>query len=392
MDGSFILVFLEISVMIFIAAVVRSFISRYGFPLLVGEILAGILISPFAIGGYINQISGYDIFTINDFLLFLSEFSMILLIFASGLEHGISPLRKTGIWGFLGATLGAILPFTVATFVYYESFGIHEALFIGVSLGATSLAAAAAIIQELRIKSKGVDFLLSASALDDVVDLILLSIVIAIATSITGRFLINIFSLIAYFTISWLIILVTSVYIIPKIVNLAGDKYVYQLPFVLLFGLTTIMSILGFSPIISAFIAGVALAESYTAEKIRSITEVLLSVFGPIFFVVVGAQVNLLSINLQTFGFAIELTIIAILFKIIGVFPFAYITLKNFRAALSASIGMVPRGETGLVVASIGLANNFIDNNIFTGIVFMALFTTFVGSTIFKRIASWIID
>lgn len=391
MEGNFVFIFLEISVMIFTAVLVRSLISRYGLPLLVGEIIAGMIISPFAIGGFINSITGYDIFTINDFVLFLSEFSLILIIFASGLEHGISPIRTAGIWGFLGATMGAVLPFSVATIVYTYIFGINEALFIGVALGATSLAAAAAILQELQIKSKGVDFMLSASALDDVVDLILLSVVIAFST-ITSRFFVNLVSITAYYIISWFIIFVISVILIPRIVNIAGEKYIYHLPFVILFGLVAIMNVLGFSPIIAAFIAGVALAESYSAEKIRGLTETLISFFGPIFFVIIGAQVNIMNFNYHVVLLSIELTLIAIIFKILGVLPFAYMVLKNFRQAFSSALGMVPRGETGLAVASIGLTSNFIDQNIFSAVVIMSLLTTFIGSTTFKRIATWISD
>lgn len=391
MDGNFVFIFLEVSVMIFIAVLVRSFIARYGMPLLVGEIIAGIIISPFAFGGFINNITGYEIFSLNDFVLFLSEFSLILLIFASGLEHGISPIRTSGIWGFLGAAMGALLPFSIATIVYLNRFGMSEALFIGVALGATSLAAAVAILNELRIKSKGVEFMLSASALDDVVDLILLSVVLAIST-ITGRFFVGVLTITAYYVISWLIIFVISVIIIPRIVNIAGDKYIYHLPFVILFGLVAIMSILGFSPIIAAFVAGVALAESYSAEKIRNITDSLLSVFGPIFFVIVGAQVNILSLNFYAVLLGIELTIIATVFKILGVLPFAYIVLKDFKKAFSSSVGMVPRGETGLAVAAVGLTSNFIGETVFSAIVIMTLLTTFIGATVFKRIATWILD
>ncbi|TRM80191.1 sodium:proton antiporter, partial [Sulfolobus sp. A20-N-F6] len=328
-----------------------SFLAKYNLPYLVGEIIAGMIIGPYAMGMIINQIVGFPLISINEYITFLSEFSIILLIFTSGLEHGISPIRSGGLYSFLGATLGALLPFLVTFYLYSDEFGSNSALFLGVAMGATSLAAVAYIIEEEKLKGKGIDFLISASASDDVVDLLLLSIAISISseTTLNIQYLgVKIIELI----IIWLVIFIVSVILIPRVINRLSDKYIEEFPFVVLFGLTLIMVSLGYSPIISAFIAGVSIANSTKSEKIKQIGNTLLSIFGSLFFVVVGSEVNLTSFNLSTIVFALELTGIAGLFKWIGVFPFAFLRTRNFKMANTIAIGMIPRGETGLVVAS----------------------------------------
>ncbi|TRM92165.1 sodium:proton antiporter [Sulfolobus sp. A20-N-G8] len=375
----------DVSLFILVAEIIRSFLAKYNLPYLVGEIIAGMIIGPYAMGMIINQIVGFPLISINEYITFLSEFSIILLIFTSGLEHGISPIRSGGLYSFLGATLGALLPFLVTFYLYSDEFGSNSALFLGVAMGATSLAAVAYIIEEEKLKGKGIDFLISASASDDVVDLLLLSIAISISseTTLHIQYLgVKIIELI----IIWLVIFIVSVILIPRVINRLSDKYIEEFPFVVLFGLTLIMVSLGYSPIISAFIAGVSIANSTKSEKIKQIGNTLLSIFGSLFFVVVGSEVNLTSFNLSTIVFALELTGIAGLFKWIGVFPFAFLRTRNFKMANTIAIGMIPRGETGLVVASIGESLNLLNQVEFEGIILMSLLTTLIGGIVFKTL------
>ncbi|MCY0858859.1 MAG: cation:proton antiporter [Sulfolobaceae archaeon] len=373
----------DVSLFIFVAEVIRSFLAKYNLPNIVGELVAGMIIGPYALGNIINSLLGFQLISLTSYVQFLAEFSVILLIFASGLEHGITPIKAGGIYSFLGATLGALVPFFVSYYFFYTSFGVDSALFLGVSMGATSLAAVVSIIESERLGGKGIDFLFSASSSDDIVDLILLSTVLTLVGSskITVQGLaLRVIELLT----TWLIIFAVSAVLIPRISNKLSDKYIEEYPFVLIFSLTLIMVSLGFSPIIPAFIAGVSLANSSKSKRIREISEILLSIFGSLFFVVIGAEVDLLTINFHVILLSLLLTTIASIFKWIGVFPFAYLKLKDVKLANVVSIGMIPRGETGLVVASIGMSLNALNQVEFESIVLMSLLTTLVGGILFK--------
>jgi len=383
------LAFFEVSLLIFLAEAVRSFLGKYGIPLLIGEIATGVMLSPYTLGGEVNRVLGISIFSLNPYVLFLAEFSMILLIFASGLEHGTSSLRSAGVMGFLGATTGALLPFLVTLILYWSSLGLIPTLVIGTAMGATSLAAVASILREMNLQGKASNYLMAASSSDDVVDLILLSVVLASIGS-AGLSTLMVVRTVAFYLVAWAIIFFVSVLIIPRLANRLGPNYVEEFPFVVLFGLTAVMTALGFSPVISAFIAGVALAESTKREEVLKISGTLLSIFGSIFFVVVGLQVNLAEISLGVVELSLELTAVAVLFKVLGVLPFAYLGLKNWRSSIAVAVGMTPRGETGLVVASLGESLGAINQGEFSALVLMAILTTLLGATMFRRIATWL--
>lgn len=378
-----ILALFDVSVFILLAEILSSLVQKYSLPKLVGELLAGMIIGPYALGSLLNQLVGFTLIDISDYIVFLAEFSVILLIFASGLEHGIAPIKSSGVLGFLGATSGALLPFFVTLYLYLPHFGFDSALFLGTAMGATSLAAVASVIEEQELKGKGVNFLVSAAAVDDVVDLILLSVVLAVLQGASTSFA-SIGLKITTLIVVWLVILAVSVVLIPRVTDRISDKYMEEFPLAVLFGLTLFMVSLGYSSIISAFVAGVAFANSAKSEKIKGISNALLSVFGPLFFVYVGAEIDFRTLSLDTLLLSLELTAVATVFKWLGIFPFALAYLRNVKAANTVALGMVPRGETGLVIASLGLSYNALSLEEFEGIVFMSLFTTLIGSALFK--------
>jgi len=382
-----ILALLEISVFAFLAETMRGAVKRLGIPNVVGEIVAGMILGPYALGGVLDYITGYNVFTLNPYLLFLSEFSMILLVFASGLEHGVGALREAGLWGFAGAALGALLPFGASVALYSSRIGLGSSLVLGTAMGATSLAVAASVIRDLGLKGRGVNFMMAAAAADDVVDLILLSVILGFTSS--SGFL-GLLRTVGFYTLAWVLIFAVSVVLIPRVANRMSERYIEEMPFVVLFGLTAVMTAIGFSPVISAFIAGVSLAESLKAERIRQVTETLLSFFGSIFFVVVGAQVNLVALTIQGVELSLELTAVAMVFKVVGIIPFVYLHTRDVKESFAVSLGMTPRGETGLVVASVGQSYGLLDQQEFTAVVLMSLLTTLIGAISFRRTEKWI--
>lgn len=380
---------LYLSLLLFLAAVLRYLLRKAKMPGLVGDILAGVILSPTSLGGLLNGILHVPIFQINDYMEFLAEFSVILIIFAAGLEEGLAPLKSAGLLGFAGAALGALLPFLAGYFAYSAALGRDSALYIGAGLAATSLAAASAILLEVGVKGRGAGYLSVAAAIDDVITFVMLSIInVVVATGHISTS--EAIGMAAIYTAAWAAVFATSLASLKLVGKRVKDEYSYEFSLLVIFGLTTVMITLGFSPIIAAFIAGVAVAEGMSRENIKRLTDALLEVFGPVFFVVVGAKSDVFGAGVGGFIMGLVLTAIAFFFKIAGVFPFAYLYVKDIRAALAISVGMTPRGETGLAIAALGLNMGILDVEQFTALVLMALLTTIIGSAAFSRSYRWL--
>jgi Kef-type K+ transport system membrane component KefB len=193
--------------------------------------------------------------------------------------------------------------------------------------------------------------------------------------------------------LAWLIILFSAVFIIPRIISRIKDDLINNVSLVILFILVLIMLLLGFSPVIASFVAGVAIAESVKSEKIVQFTSTLLSIFGPVFFIYVGMETPYTTfLNLYDLSLGLLLSFLAILGKIAGIFPVAFFITKSVRRSIIASIGMLPRGEVGLVVATLGLTSGIIDTNQYSQIIIMAIVTTIIGGFLFSYLVrKWIL-
>ncbi|MGC9118254.1 MAG: cation:proton antiporter [Thermoproteus sp.] len=383
--------FLYLSLLLFLAAVLRYLLRRLKIPGLVAGIAAGMVLSPTLLGGFLNGIIGAPIFQLNDYIKFMADFSVILIIFAAGLEEGLAPLRSAGALGAAGAAFGALLPFVAGYVAYSGSVGRDAALYMGVSLGATSLAAASAILLERGARGRGTYFLTAAAAIDDVVAFLLLSVVNVLIAA--GHLSVaELLGTVAVYVAAWIVILASSLAILKLVGRRIREEYSYEFSLLVIFGLTAVMVVLGFSPIIAAFIAGVAVAEGLSKENIKRLTDALLEVFGPIFFVVVGAESDLSSIGVGGLVMGLALTAIAVVFKMLGVFPFAYLYTRDVKASVAISLGMVPRGETGLAIATLGLEAGILTGVEFTAVVLMGLLTTVIGAVAFSRAQSWLQD
>jgi len=383
-EDTIFLTLLELSLLVFLGDVVSTVMQRFRLPSVVGIVLLGILMSPNALGGVLNNYMGIHLFSLNDYVTLFAEFSVLLLIFASGLEHGFSSIRRSGVLAILAALFGAVVPFVGVFAVFSGTYTRDAALIVAAATGATSLAVIAGIIrmegfQEVR----GTDFLLTAASLDDVVTFLLLSAVLAIISGEPRAG--GLFTSIVSSIIAWSVILAISVRVIPWIFNRVKSIYVNSLAMVTLFGLVVIMSLLNFSPVIAAFIAGVSIAESVkVTEKLRNTVDVLLSIFGSVFFIVIGLQFDVSSINLRVLVDAIILSLLASILKVLGFLPFAYLRLRDPWISLANSLGMVPRGEMGLVIGSIGYSMGILNEGQFGDIVLMSLITTLLGAVSYK--------
>jgi len=377
------LTLLEFSILVTAAEALSLILNRYRYPSIVGELLTGIALSPYALGGLLNTVLKVDLFSINEYIIFLSEFSVVLLLFASGLEHGLSSLRQGGLMGLIAAVAGAVAPYIIV-FEYAVNAGFNPgaASLIALTTAPTSLAVVAGVVEReglQRHPSTGV--LIAAASVDDVVALIMLSLVLMSPGSSSGMVwrLVRIVAL-------WVIFLTASILIVPRLLNRLNEHLVIYASLVVLFGLVVTMTVAGFSAVIAAFIAGVAVAESRVSGRIRESAGALLAIFGSIFFITIGLQMNLETLtSLKVIAQSLAISTLAILAKMAGVYPFAYAKLRNTSHALSVSLGMVPRGEMGLVVASIGLSGGVINQDEYSIALLMVLVTTIIGSITYRR-------
>ena len=377
------LTLLEFSILVTVAEALSLILNRYRYPSIVGELLTGIALSPYALGGLLNTVLKVDLFSINEYIIFLSEFSVVLLLFASGLEHGLSSLRQGGLMGLMAAVAGAVAPYIIV-FEYAVNAGFNPgaASLIALTTAPTSLAVVAGVVEReglQRHPSTGV--LIAAASVDDVVALIILSLVLMSPKSSSGM----VWGLVRIMTL-WIIFLTASIFIVPRLLNRLNEHLVIYASLVVLFGLVVAMTVAGFSAVIAAFIAGVAVAESRVSGRIRESAGALLAIFGSIFFITIGLQMNLKTLtSLNVIAQSLAISTLAILAKMAGVYPFAYAKLRNTSHALSASLGMVPRGEMGLVVASIGLSGGVINQGEYSIALLMVLVTTIIGSITYRR-------
>ena len=387
------LTLLELFTLLTFAQLGRVITQRFYLPMIIAEIIVGIVLSPYALGGYINSVLGLPIFEINSYLILFADFSVVLLIFAAGLSHGFKGLKESGLQGFIAATAGAVIP----TYLVYATFSIiyppEVSAIMGAASAATSLAATSSIIEDFRLyKQDFTRLMISAAALDDVVSLIILSVVLELVTlrnlSI-GRVIISIVQLL----LAWLIILFTAVFFIPIVIGRIRDDLINNVSLVILFVLVLIMLLLGFSPIIASFIAGVAIGESVKSSKVAQFTSTLLSIFGPVFFIYVGMETPYTTfLNVDNLLLGLLMTFLAIIGKIAGIFPVAFFVTKKVKRSLVASIGMLPRGEVGLVVATLGLSSSIINADQYSQIIIMAILTTIIGGVLFSYLVrKWIV-
>ncbi|MGI0131604.1 MAG: cation:proton antiporter [Thermoplasmata archaeon] len=381
------LVLLEVFIFLALAQVVHTLTSRIGLPEIVADLLVGMTLGVYALGGTLDGWLGVPLFQQGSGLLLFADLSAILLLFVAGLGGGFSSLRRAGRYAVAAAIAGDLVPFGLVFLLMSRIYPLDAALLIAVAAAATSAAVAASLIQSARLThAHGAQFLMNVAALDDVVALVLLSVVLA---TFGGE--LNVLDIARSATLSvagWLVLLLVAVVVVPRLLRVRVLREVENLPFALLFVVIAVVLALGFSPIVGAYIAGLAVAESVVAQRTRRTAGVMLMVFGALFFVVVGSEFNVHLLTDPTLLIAaLAIAVIAALGKVVGVYPFARVRLGTMPPARAVAVGMIPRGEIGLIVGGIGLSTGVLTQEMFGEVILMAVVTTLAGALLFRRYA-----
>ncbi len=370
-------------------------VSKLGQPMVVGEIAFGLLLGPSAL-----NFLGIPIFThagtTKEVIHLLAELGVLLLMFLAGLETDLVAMRKVGVPAFNSAIGGVIIPFLggwgLSTAV---GLPLGESVFIGTILTATSVSISAQTLIEMnRLRSKEGMTILGAAVIDDVIGILMLSVVVAIfATSgpeaagateaalsaPTPIWLVAV-KMIAFFAVGVLLAPVVRRFVsgfgkLPISEPLLAAGVVVALVYG--FGAEVLG---GVAAITGSYLAGVILGGIREKHELEEKAKALVySVFVPVFFVDIGLRANVIeAFSGPLWLFGIGIVIVALIGKVIGSGVGAYISKFSFQESLRVGTGMISRGEVGLIIAGIGLQRNVISQDIFSIIVLMVIASTLV--------------
>lgn len=346
-------------------------------PSLVGEIVAGAIIGP-SVLGWIAP---------NDTLKALSDLGVMFLLFDVGLQVKARELLKVGGTATLVATIGVIVPF-IAGWAILRAWGAPqtEAVFVGASLVATSVGiTASALSARGLLHEVASQIILAAAVIDDVLGLIVLA---AVSSFASGHVNVMEIALTAGLATAFTVILAkwgtTAVnHVLPHFHSKAeAEEAQFHISLVLLFALSALAMYTGVAAIVGAFLAGLALSENADA-RVRDLTRGVNELLVPFFLVGIGLHLDLsLFRSRSTLILALVILAAAIVTKLIGCGIGA--AGMGWTNVVKIGMGMVPRGEVGMVVAQMGLSIAVISTEVYGVVVFMAVATTLVTPLLLK--------
>lgn len=359
------------------AKLMAELFERLRQPAVVGEILAGVLIGP----AVLNLVQPTDV------LEALAEIGVIFLLFTVGLETRPSDIFKVGGTATIVAVLGVIVPFVAgwALLSLWPGYTWVEAIFLGAAMVATSVGITARVLAGMRlISAESSQVILAAAVIDDVIGLLVLAVVSSLAERQINYLHI---ALTAALAIGFVLLTITLGARVVKriqrpIVGLKIDHSLLIFALVLCFGFAALASLIGTAGIIGAFLAGVAFSESTDGTNLHHQSQALTEFLTPFFLITIGMKLDLkVFLSSSIMLLAAVVIVLAIVTKLIGCGLGAM--RMGRRRALQVGVGMIPRGEVGIVVAQLGLT--LTGNTALYGVVVaMAVITTLAAPPFIK--------
>jgi Kef-type K+ transport system membrane component KefB len=366
--------------LIFVSAKVMAEIAeRLGQPGIVGEILAGVLLGPSVLGWLAPS----------EFLTALSDLGAMFLLFRVGLEVKSSELMKVGGTATLVAFSGVVVPFALGTAILLAwKAPVNEAVFVGASMVATSVGITAQVLSAKgllhEVSSK---IILAAAVIDDVLGLL----VLAVVSSLThGKLDVLKLGFTAVAAVAFTVIVAkwgthAMGRVVPHVdrtLRVAEARFVLAMSLLFLLALLAVYT--GVAAIVGAFLAGLALGES-TGSREKDLAQGVSELLVPFFLAGIGLHVDLSAFaDAGTAFLAVAILVAAVISKFIGCGAGA---IRMGRAdALRVGVGMIPRGEVGMVVAQIGLGFGILTRSTYGVVVFMSVATTIIAPPLLKLV------
>jgi Kef-type K+ transport system membrane component KefB len=399
------LVLIGLAAMLIVAKLAGELFERIGQPAVLGELIGGILIGNLVLLGF----NAAEPLKTDATIAALAQIGVILLLFEVGLESNVAEMLEVGWSSLFVAVAGVVAPFALGWgvsgyFLPHESRTVH--VFIGCVLCATSVGITARVLKDLgKLSLREARIILGAAVIDDVIGLLILAVVIgAVSANLSGASL-------SFISVCWLAVRAAAFfisafaigrYVVPHIFRGAGRLKSRGVLLVLSISFCFLLSWLAtkvdLAAIVGAFAAGLVLEDAHFKlfkergeHDLRELLEPVTTFLVPIFFVLMGMKVNLrLFARPQLLGFAAALTLAAIVGKQICSLAVAERGLNR----LAIGVGMIPRGEVGLIIAGIGatlmlpnaagVAEPVISSATFGAVVIMVIVTTLVTPPLLK--------
>ena len=373
---------------ILLSAKMAGYLSiRIGQPSVLGELLVGILLGP----SLINLLNlPFIEHELAETVAKLGELGVLLLMFLAGLELHLGEMRQNirvaALAGLMGVIVPVLLGWSTGLLFGFEQ---SSALFLGLTLGATSVSISAQTLIELKaLRSRVGLSLLGAAVFDDILIILLLSVFLALqgGTGSTADVLIILVRMILFLVASVLFGLWTLPWIIRRISHLPISQGLLTISLVIMlaYGIAS-EAFGGMAAITGAFLAGLMLARTPERERIEvGVHALAYGLFVPVFFVNIGLSINLREFQSEALLLTLAVTIVAIAGKWIGSGWGAKLGGLTTPEATQLGAGMISRGEVGLIVASVGIQNGLMTDMEFSAIVVMILVTTLVTPPILR--------
>lgn len=396
------IIILKLFIIFLLAKIAGEIFERLKLPGMVGELCVGIALGTAYFAPYLHLENSMPVLEV------LSELGVIFLLFIIGLETKLSDLKRVGKHAIMVGILGVVFPFMFGlVLILAFNRDIYVAAFVGAAMVATSIGITARVLRDMKVmNTKEAKIIMGAAVIDDVLGMIVLTVISGFASahhlSYWDLFLV---------IIEAIVFILVLMYFGEKIIRtLSGQRVVLgvkvadkekdhfarlrsrEAPFIvaliLCLGLSAV-SVIYFklAAIIGAFLAGMMFAEVRERYRLEEKMEPLNEFLVPFFFVVIGMQVNLLV--LQDFNLIVlivVLTALAVAGKLIGSFAATRDMDPNSRYIIG--VGMMPRGEVGIIVASVGLSLSIISENMYSVIIFMSIITTLMAPPLLKVLYS----
>jgi Kef-type K+ transport system membrane component KefB len=388
-EHTHLLSFLLLLALIIAAAKAAGWVSlRFGQPAVLGEILAGVLLGP-SLFGILNwgifREAGLEIVVAH-----LANVGVIFLMFIAGLETNLEQVRRVGKVATLAGISGVFAPLVLGLLAaLLFDYPLQQAIFFGIVLTATSVSITVQTLIELgRLESKEGTALLAAAVIDDVIAIVVLSVFIALNGAAGGGSTVGLtlVRMAAFFVISIWVGGRLMRRLLPQAGRWPVSEALLALVVVVIFVFAWSAEAFGrVASITGAYIAGVLVASVGYREQVENrLKSFVYALLVPVFFISIGLQTNARLLNTQDIPFAAVIILVAVFGKVLGCGGGALAGGFAPREALRIGVGMVSRGEVGLIIAAIGIQSGLLNERGFAVMVITVLVTTVITPVLLK--------
>ncbi len=367
-------IFLHIAIIIIIAQLSSYLMMKIRLPSVLGMLIVGILIGP----------SFLDLMHVDKSIKVMSEIGVILLLFQAGVDTDIKSMKKNSRISFLVAGGGVLVPLIGGLLLgHFTGLSFNNAIVLGVILTATSVSVTVRTLMDMRkLKTFEGSTIISSAIIDDVMGILLLTFVFAFLFK-NGSVLMAMLKIMIFVVEMIIIFFITKpVFIWAHKTQMREMELSFSVAFMLI--AAYLARIGGLADITGAFFAGLFIGNTHSRKIVEDgIEKIGESLFVPIFFMMIGMETNLRT-GSPVLSFTVWLVIIAILSKFIGTWGGSVLSGINMKRSARIGAGMIPRGEVGLVVANIALAQSLITTAHFASVIIMVIITSIVTPFMLK--------